>query len=144
MAIRNFKNKGTEDINYGKDAKEAFRILPKELHRKAQIKLARLGAVTSLQDLQEIRGNQFEKLKGERKGQYSIRINDQYRICFKWEKENAVDVEIVDYHPPTQEATASWPWRNAGVLRSLGEGGLELRRITPHQRCHGLLPVGLH
>ena len=47
-------------------------------------------------------------------------------------------------HPPTQEATASWPWRNAGVLRSLGEGGLELRRITPHQRCHGLLPVGLH
>jgi len=68
------------------------------LHRNAQIKLARLGAVTSMQDLQEIRGNRFEKLKGERQGQYSIRINDQYRICFKWEKENAVDVEIVDYH----------------------------------------------
>ena len=98
MAIRNFKNKGTEDINYGKAGKEAFRILPKELHRKAQIKLARLGAVTSLQDLKEIRGNRFEKLKGKRKGLHSIRINDQYRICFKWEKENAVDVEIVDYH----------------------------------------------
>ena len=51
-----------------------------------------------MQDLQEIRGNRFEKLKGERQGQYSIRINDQYRICFKWAKENAVDVEIIDYH----------------------------------------------
>lgn len=51
-----------------------------------------------MQDLQEIRGNRFEKLKGERQGQNSIRINDQYRICFKWEKENAVDVEIIDYH----------------------------------------------
>ncbi len=98
MAIRNFKNKGTEDINYGRATKEAFRILPKALHRKARIKFARLGAVISMQDLQEIRGNRFEKLTGDRKGQYSIRINDQYRICFKWEKENAVDVEIVDYH----------------------------------------------
>ncbi len=98
MAIRNFKNKVTEDINYGRATKESFRILPKQLHRKAQIKLARLGAVTSMQDLQEIRGNRFEKLKGDRQDQYSIRINDQYRICFKWEKENAVDVEIVDYH----------------------------------------------
>ena len=98
MAIRNFKSKGSEDVNYGRDSKEASRTLPKELHRKAQIKLARLGAVTSIQDLQEIRGNRFEKLKGDRQGQYSIRINDQSRICFKWEKENAVDVEIVDYH----------------------------------------------
>lgn len=98
MAIRNFKTKGTEDINYGRATRDALRTLPKELHRKAQIKLARLGAVTSMQDLQEIRGNRFEKLKWERQGQYSIRINDQYRICFKWEKETAVDVEIIDYH----------------------------------------------
>ena len=98
MAIRNFNNKGTEDINYGRATKEAFRILPKELHRRAQIKLARLGAVISMQDLQEIRGNRFEKLAGNRKGQYSIGINDQYRICFKWERGNAIDVEIVDYH----------------------------------------------
>jgi proteic killer suppression protein len=90
MAIRNFKTRGTEDINYGRATKEALRTLPKDLHRRAQIKLARLVAVTSMQDLQEIRGN--------RKGQFSIRINDQYRICFKWEKENAADVEIVDYH----------------------------------------------
>ena len=72
MAIRNFKSKGSEDVNYGRDSKEASRTLPKELHRKAQIKLARLGAVTSIQDLQEIRGNRFEKLKGDRQGQYSI------------------------------------------------------------------------
>lgn len=98
MAIHNFKNKGTEDINYGRATKEALRTLSKDLHLKAQIKLARLGAVTSMQDLQEIRGNRFEKLKGKRKGQFSIRINNQYRICFKWEMENAVDVEIVDYH----------------------------------------------
>ncbi len=98
MAIRNFKTKGTEDINYGRVTKDALRTLPKELHRKAQIKLARLGAATSMQDLQEIRGNRFEKLKGERRGQYSMRINDQFRICFKWENENGVDVEIVDYH----------------------------------------------
>ena len=98
MAIKSFKNKGTEDVNYGRFSKDALKILPKELHHKAQIKLARLGAVTSLQDLQEIRGNRFEKLKGDRKGQYSIRINDQYRICFRWENENASDVEIADCH----------------------------------------------
>jgi proteic killer suppression protein len=98
MAIRSFKNKGTEDVNYGKSSKAALKILPKDLHRKAQIKLARLGAVTSMQDFQDIRGNRFGKLKGDRKGQYSIRINDQYRICFRWENENALDVEIIDYH----------------------------------------------
>lgn len=98
MAIINFKNKGSEDINYGRVTKDSLKILPKELHRKAQINLARLGAVTSIQDLQEIRGNRFEVLKGDRKGQCSIRINNQYRICFRWEKENALDVEIIDYH----------------------------------------------
>ncbi len=98
MAILNFKTKGTEDINYNRITKEALRILPRELHLKARIKLARLGAVTSMQDLLEIRGNRFEKLSGDRKGQFSILINDQYRICFKWEKENAIDVEIIDYH----------------------------------------------
>ena len=98
MTIRNFKNKGTEDLNYGRATKDSFRILPKEFHRRAQIKLARLGAVISMQDLQEICGNRFGKLAGNRKGQYSIRIIDQYRICFKWEIGNAIDVEIVDYH----------------------------------------------
>ena len=98
MGIRSFKNRGTEDINYGRVLKEASKMLPRELHRKAQVKLARLGAATSIQDLREIRGNRLEALKGDRKGQYSIRINDRYRICFKWVKENPDDVEIVDYH----------------------------------------------
>jgi len=98
MGIRNFKNNGTEDINYGRTSKEALNILPKQLHRKAQIKLARIGAATSLQDFREIRGNRFEALKGKRKGQFSIRINNQFRICFRWEKGDALDVEINDYH----------------------------------------------
>ena len=97
MAIRSFKNKGTEDINYGRVSKEASKILPKELHRKAQIKLARLGAVTSMQDLQQVRGNRFEKLTGDRKGQFGIRIN-HHRICFRWKDKNVFAVEIVDYH----------------------------------------------
>ena len=98
MGVENFKNKGTMDINYGKSTKDALRLLPEILHKKAQVKLARLGATTSVRDLKEIRGNRFEILKGDRKGDYSIRINDQYRICFKWEKENAKDVEIIDDH----------------------------------------------
>ena len=98
MAIQSFKNQGTEDINYGRVSKQALRILPQELHHKAQVKLARLSAALSLQDLSSLPGNRFEALKGDRKGQYSIRINDQYRICFKWEKEHTVAVEIVDYH----------------------------------------------
>ncbi len=98
MGIRGFKTRGTEDINYGRASKEALKTLPKELHRKAQVKLARVGAATSIQDLREIRGNRLEALKGDRKGRYSIRINDQYRICFRWVNENADDVEIIDYH----------------------------------------------
>lgn len=98
MAIISFKNKEAEGINYGRTTKTNLRLLPKELHQKAQVKLARLGAATSMQDLMEIRGNHFEALRGDRKGSYSIRINDQYRICFKWEKENATEVEITDYH----------------------------------------------
>lgn len=98
MAIKSFKDQVTEDINYGRKSKQTLKRLPRELHEKAQIKLARLGAVTSLKDLQELHGNRFEALKGDRKGQYSIRINDQYRICFKWEQHDAYEVEIVDYH----------------------------------------------
>ncbi len=98
MAIRSFKNQATEDINYGKSSKQALRLLPRELHQKAQIKLARIGAATSLRDLQELRGNRLEMLKGNRKGQLSLRINDQYRICFVWEEQHAYEVEIVDYH----------------------------------------------
>ena len=72
--------------------------MPKTLHQKAQIKLARISAATSVEDLRGLRGNRLETLQGDREGQYSIRINDQYRICFRWLQENAYDVEIIDYH----------------------------------------------
>lgn len=98
MAIKSFRDNVTEDINYGRVSKRTQRILPVELHQKAQIKLAILGAATSLTDLAELRGNRLEALKGSRSGQHGIRINDQYRICFVWTGTDAADVEIVDYH----------------------------------------------
>jgi len=98
VAIYNFRNKATEDINYGRVTKNSLKLLSKTLHQKAQIKLARISAATSLEDLRELRGNRLEILQGDRQGQYSIRINDQYRICFRWLQENAYDVEIIDYH----------------------------------------------
>ncbi|MET0752961.1 MAG: type II toxin-antitoxin system RelE/ParE family toxin [Pyrinomonadaceae bacterium] len=98
MALESFKDKLTERINSGEVSKQTRKLLPAELHQKAQIKLAVLGAAISLNDLLELRGNRFEALKGDRKGQYSIRINDQYRICFEWQGSNAYNVEITDYH----------------------------------------------
>jgi proteic killer suppression protein len=98
MPIRSFKNQATEDINYGRRTKAALQLLPPSLHEKAQVKLARLGAADSLNDLASLPGNRFEMLKGDRRGQYSIRLNDQYRICFRWIDNGANEVEIVDYH----------------------------------------------
>ncbi len=98
MAIESFKDKLTEAINAGEVSKRTRKLLPGELHQKAQIKLAILGAATSLEDLRELRGNRFEALKGNRAGQFSIRINDQYRICFIPEGDDFKDVEITDYH----------------------------------------------
>ncbi len=98
MAIESFSDKLTERINGGEVSKQTQKLLPAELHQKAQIKLAVLGAATSLNDLRELRGNRFEALKENRAGQFSIRINDRYRICFEWRGSDAFDVEIVDYH----------------------------------------------
>jgi len=98
MPIRSFKNKATEDINYGRRTKAALQLLPVALHTTAQIKLARLSAAESIMDLRSLPGNRFELLKGDRRGQCSIRINDQYRICFRWMNNGAEDVEIIDYH----------------------------------------------
>ncbi len=66
--------------------------------RAALKKLAMLEAAERLEDLRAPPGNRLEQLKGERKGQHSIRINDQWRLCFRWQDEKAHDVEIVDYH----------------------------------------------
>jgi proteic killer suppression protein len=98
MTIRSFKNRATEDINYSRRTSAALRLLPMELHEKARIKLARIGAAQSLLDLRSLPGNRLEALRGTRKGQFSIRLNDQYRICFRWIKDHAEAVEIVDYH----------------------------------------------
>lgn len=98
MAIASFRNKATEDINYGRRTKSARRLLPEMLHEKARIKLARLAAAESLSDLATLPGNRFETLRGNRRGQCSIRINDQFRICFVWNEDRAENVEIIDYH----------------------------------------------
>ncbi|HEV8544063.1 MAG TPA: type II toxin-antitoxin system RelE/ParE family toxin [Verrucomicrobiae bacterium] len=75
-------------------------MLPVILHEKARVKLARLHAAETLTDLASLPGNRFEARKGGRKGQYSIRINDQYRICFDWEATSgsAFNVVITAYH----------------------------------------------
>jgi proteic killer suppression protein len=98
MAIKSFNDKITEDICYGRFSKQTQKCIPAELHKKAQIKIARLAAATNLDDLAELRGNRLEILRGNRVGQYSIRINDQYRICFRWGNNDVYDVEITDYH----------------------------------------------
>lgn len=72
--------------------------LPADIHKKAYRKLALLHSAKEVKDLQSLPGNQLEKLKGDRAGQYSIRINDRWRVCFDWHERDAVNVEIVHYH----------------------------------------------
>ena len=74
------------------------RRIPASLRRTAWKKLAILNAAVELTNLKVPPGNRLEALAGDRKGQYSIRVNDQYRVCFRWNTGNASDVEIVDYH----------------------------------------------
>ena len=68
------------------------------IEERARTRLIRLDSATSLEDLRAIRGNRLEVLRGGRKGQFSIRINDQYRICFKWGAKGPINVEITDHH----------------------------------------------
>lgn len=95
--IVSFKGRGTEDIFDADDSKAARRTLPSELHEKGAKALDRLNSAVSLQSL-SLPGLRLEKLKGDRAGQHSIRINDQYRVCFRWTESGAENVEIVDYH----------------------------------------------
>jgi proteic killer suppression protein len=96
--IRNFKDRATEDIFNGIATKAARRACPKDLWILAVRKLDQLDSVSSMDELRVPPGNRLEALSGNRKGQFSIRINDQYRICFKWTETGPVDVEITDYH----------------------------------------------
>lgn len=95
--IFSFRGRGTEDIFDAVDSKAARRTLPSELHEKGAKTLDRLNSAVSLRSL-SLPGLRLEKLKGDRDGQHSIRINDQYRVCFRWTESGAEDVEIVDYH----------------------------------------------
>jgi len=92
--IRTFASKETEKIFHRQPAQK----FTPALRRVAQRKLLLLDAAERLDDLRVPPGNRLEKLAGDRKGQYSIRINEQWRICFRWSEGDAYDVEIVDYH----------------------------------------------
>ena len=93
--ILSYRDERTRDFAVGKRVK-AF----SGIERSARLKLDRLEAATSMLDLAALPGNRFEALKGKRKGQYSIRINDQFRVCFEWPEKSLgpTNVEIVDYH----------------------------------------------
>ncbi len=96
--ILSFANQATEDVYNGRNSSEARRLLPRNLWKIAFRKLDQIDVSVSLDDLRIPPGNRLEVLKAERKGQYSIRINDQYRIAFEWNESDASNVEIVDYH----------------------------------------------
>jgi len=86
------------DVKRLLDGRERVKKYPPEIHQTARRKLVMLDAAATLQTLRVPPGNRLEKLSGNRDGQHSIRINDQYMICFVWENGNAYDVEITDYH----------------------------------------------
>ena len=92
--IKHFKCKDTENLFKGKFIKK----LPPDIQRVAARKLKVLNAATVIDTLKVPPGNRLEPLKGDRKGQHSIRINEQWRICFIWKDGNSFQVEIVDYH----------------------------------------------
>ncbi len=96
--IRSFRNQGTEDIYHGRDTKQARRTCPHDLWSVAQRKLDQLDAAEVLDDLRAPPGNRLEPLRRGRRGQHSIRINDQYRVCIRWSAQGPEEVEIVDYH----------------------------------------------
>jgi proteic killer suppression protein len=96
--IRSFADKATEDLFNGRSTKAARKALPMTLWRVAGRKLDALDQAEGIDDLRVPPGNRLEALKKDRKGQHSIRINDQYRLCFRWTDAGPEEVEVVDYH----------------------------------------------
>ena len=92
--IRSFRSKETARIWQG----ESSKAYPVDIQDRALRKLRQVDAAHTLNDLRNPPGNRLEPLRGNREGQLSIRINDQWRICFRWDEGDAVEVEIVDYH----------------------------------------------
>jgi toxin HigB-1 len=96
--ILSFAGIGTQDVFNGQNTKAARKVCPEVLWPVARRKLDSLDYAARLEDLRFPPGNRLEALKGNRKGEYSIRINDQYRICFRWTDAGPEDVSIEDYH----------------------------------------------
>jgi proteic killer suppression protein len=96
--IVSFKDQGTHDIFLGRSTRHARKVCPQILWDAAHGKLMMLELAKSIDDLREPPGNRLKRLWGDRLGTYSIRVNDQYRVCFGWGAGGPEDVEIVDYH----------------------------------------------
>jgi toxin HigB-1 len=96
--IVSFRDDGTRDVYDGTPSKAARKACPTDIAAIAARKLDMIVQAVALNDLRAPPANRLEKLKGNRAGQHSIRINDQYRICFTWTDAGATDVEIADYH----------------------------------------------
>jgi len=96
--IVTFRDRGTEDIFEGADSRAARKRCPQSLWPVARRKLDLINRVRELDELSVPPGNRLERLRGDRRGQHSIRINQQYRICFIWREDHAHEVEITDYH----------------------------------------------
>lgn len=94
MAIQGFSDKEARHIFEGRFSRK----LPQPVQRKIRMKLLQLHSAVALGDLRVPPSNRLEMLSGDRKGQYSIRVNVQYRLCFQWKDGNAFNVEVVDYH----------------------------------------------
>jgi toxin HigB-1 len=98
MPIRSFGDKATEEIFYGRESKETKKRYSTSLRRRVKQKLDVLDAARALRDLYSPPSNRLEPLKGDRKGYWSIRVNDQWRIVFRWDSGNAYDALLADYH----------------------------------------------
>jgi len=96
--IISFREGGTEDLFNGLNTRSARRACPRQLWSVARRKLDLLDSAAVLSDLAVPPGNRLERLGGDRRGQFSIRINDQFRICFVWAGTGPEQVEVVDYH----------------------------------------------
>ncbi|MCY3987250.1 MAG: type II toxin-antitoxin system RelE/ParE family toxin [Gammaproteobacteria bacterium] len=92
--MRRFRDKDAERLFRG----HSVRRLPADIQRRARMRVQRVMAAAALSDLRIPASHRLETLRGERKGQHSIRINDQWRVCFRWTEQGAVEIEIADYH----------------------------------------------
>ena len=96
--VASFKDGATEDLFNGVNSKRARKTCPRSIWLVVSRKLDLLDSAKSLDELKVPPGNHLESLRGNRRGQYSIRINEQYRICFTWDEAGPRDVEVTDYH----------------------------------------------